>query len=66
MGIDEGDAVIAAQVTDGAGEVFIGTRDGMAIRFGEDDVRPRDGAERVRRARDHAARRGLRRGDGSR
>ncbi len=40
MGIDEGDAVIAAQVTDGAGEVFIGTRSGMAIRFGEDDVRP--------------------------
>ena len=40
MGIDEGDAVIAAQVTDGTGEVFIGTRDGMAIRFGEDDVRP--------------------------
>ena len=40
MGIDEGDAVIAAQMTDGTGEVFIGTRDGMAIRFGEDDVRP--------------------------
>ena len=26
--------------SDGTGEVFIGTRDGMAIRFGEDDVRP--------------------------
>jgi len=40
MGIEEGDAVIAAQVTDGTGEVFIGTRSGMAIRFKEGDVRP--------------------------
>jgi DNA gyrase subunit A len=28
------------QVTDGAGEIFIGTRNGMAIRFHESDVRP--------------------------
>src|SRR4029078_1173879 len=40
MGIEEGDAAIAAQVTDGTGEVFIGTRHGMAIRFEEGDVRP--------------------------
>ena len=40
MGVEEGDAVIAVQVTDGTGEIFIGTRDGMAIRFPEDDVRP--------------------------
>jgi DNA gyrase subunit A len=40
MGIEEGDAVIAVQVTDGAAEVFIGTRSGMAIRFPETDVRP--------------------------
>jgi DNA gyrase subunit A len=40
MGVEEGDAVIAAQVTDGTAEVFIGTRDGMAIRFPEGDVRP--------------------------
>ena len=40
MGIEEGDAVIAVQITDGAGEVFIGTRSGMAIRFPETDVRP--------------------------
>jgi len=39
MGIDEGDAVIAAQLSDGQSEVFIGTRAGMAIRFPEDDVR---------------------------
>src|SRR5262245_1944521 len=40
MGVEEGDAVIAVQVTAGTGEVFIGTRDGMAIRFQETDVRP--------------------------
>ena len=40
MGVDEGDAVIAAQLTDGEGEIFIGTREGMAIRFREGDVRP--------------------------
>src|SRR5213593_3410233 len=40
MGIEEGDAVIAVQVTDGKGEIFIGTRDGMAIRFEESDARP--------------------------
>jgi len=40
MGIEKGDAVIAVQVTDGAAEVFIGTRSGMAIRFPETDVRP--------------------------
>ncbi len=40
MGIEDGDSVIAVQVTDGGGEVFIGTRNGMAIRFPETDVRP--------------------------
>jgi DNA gyrase subunit A len=40
MGVEEGDSVIAVQVTDGTGEVFIGTRYGMAIRFEETDVRP--------------------------
>jgi DNA gyrase subunit A len=40
MGVEEGDAVIAVQLTDGNGEIFIGTRDGMAIRFPETDVRP--------------------------
>src|SRR4029078_8925914 len=40
MGIEDGDAVIAVQVTDGNGEIFIGTRAGMAIRFKEGDVRP--------------------------
>jgi DNA gyrase subunit A len=40
MGVEADDAVIAVQVSDGNGEVFIGTRDGMAIRFAEEDVRP--------------------------
>ena len=40
MGVEDGDSVIAAQVTEGTGEVFIGTRHGMAIRFEESDVRP--------------------------
>jgi DNA gyrase subunit A len=39
MGVEEGDAVIGVQVTDGSGEIFIGTRNGMAIRFHERDVR---------------------------
>ena len=39
MGIEEDDAVIAAQQSDGVDQVFIGTRDGMAIRFEETDVR---------------------------
>jgi DNA gyrase subunit A len=40
MGVEEGDAVITVQQSDGTGEVFIGTRDGMSIRFEETDVRP--------------------------
>jgi DNA gyrase subunit A len=40
MGVEEGDSVMAVQLTDGTGEIFIGTRDGMAIRFPESDVRP--------------------------
>ncbi len=40
MGVEEGDSVITAQLTDGTGQIFIGTRSGMAIRFEETDVRP--------------------------
>ena len=39
IGIDEGDAVIGVQLSDGQSEVFIGTRQGMAIRFPESDIR---------------------------
>ena len=39
MGVGPDDAMIAAELTDGSGEVLLGTRDGMAIRFPETDVR---------------------------
>ena len=39
-GCEEGDSVIAVEMSDGKEQVFIGTRDGMAIRFDETDVRP--------------------------
>ncbi len=39
MGIEEGDAVIAVEVSDGSEQVFLGTSHGMAIRFEERDVR---------------------------
>jgi DNA gyrase subunit A len=40
MGVEEGDAVIAVELSDGREQVFLGTCDGMAIRFEETDVRP--------------------------
>lgn len=39
-GVAEGDEVIAAEITDGQGQVFLGTRLGKAIRFEEQNVRP--------------------------
>src|SRR4051812_47658551 len=39
MDVEEGDAVIAVQVSNGGNEIFIGSRNGMAIRFKEADVR---------------------------
>ncbi len=56
MGIEDDDELLAVQVSDGKSEVFIGTRDGMAIRFEEADAR-RDGPHRVRCSRHPAARR---------
>jgi DNA gyrase subunit A len=40
LGIEEGDALIAARLTDGASNVLLSTARGMAIRFEETDVRP--------------------------
>jgi DNA gyrase subunit A len=40
MGVEEDDVVIAVELTDGNAEILIGTRDGMAIRFPESEVRP--------------------------
>ena len=39
MGVGPDDAVIGAELTNGQGQIFIGTRGGMAIRFAEADVR---------------------------
>jgi DNA gyrase subunit A len=38
--LDEGDELISAQITDGKSHIFIATREGMAIRFPEEQVRP--------------------------
>jgi DNA gyrase subunit A len=37
--LEEGDDLISAEVTDGERDVFLGTRDGLSIRFSETDVR---------------------------
>ena len=39
MGVEPDDAVVGVELTDGEGEIFIGTRAGMAIRFPQSDVR---------------------------
>jgi DNA gyrase subunit A len=39
MGVEEGDAVIAVELSDGSEQIFLGTSNGMAIRFEEGDVR---------------------------
>lgn len=39
ISIDEGDELVEVQLTMGKQDVFIATRQGMAIRFNEDDVR---------------------------
>ena len=39
MGVEENDGVIAVRISDGAGELLIATRNGMAIRFSEGEVR---------------------------
>jgi DNA gyrase subunit A len=39
IGIDEGDELIEARVTDGTQDIFIGTRNGLTIRFHEDQAR---------------------------
>ena len=40
MGVEGGDAVIAVELSDGKEQIFLGTRNGMAIRFDETAVRP--------------------------
>jgi DNA gyrase subunit A len=40
IGIDKGDELVRARVTDGSQIVFLASHEGMAIRFEEEDVRP--------------------------
>ena len=38
--MEEGDRLIGVQMTDGQREILLGTREGITIRFKEDEVRP--------------------------
>ena len=40
INLEEEDELLSVQVTDGARQVFLGTRNGMGIKFTETDVRP--------------------------
>jgi DNA gyrase subunit A len=40
LNLDEGDALIAARITDGKREIFLATARGKAVRFDENDIRP--------------------------
>jgi DNA gyrase subunit A len=40
LSVEDGDALIDAVVTSGQDKLLLGTREGMAIHFSEDDVRP--------------------------
>jgi DNA gyrase subunit A len=40
IGIDKDDELVTARITDGQQVIFLATRDGMAIRFNEQDLRP--------------------------
>ena len=51
IGLEDGDEVMTARRTDGQREVMIATKQGMIIRFAEEEVRP-DGPRRERRPRD--------------
>ena len=40
LSLDEGDKLIGVQITDGSREILLGTKEGIVIRFKEDEVRP--------------------------
>ncbi len=52
LSLDEGDELIAAGLTNGKNEIFLGSRDGQAIRFSEENVRPMGRPARGVRAMD--------------
>ena len=55
IGVDDGDELIAARVSTGKEYIFLGSRDGQAIRFSEDKVRPMGRPARGVRGMDLAA-----------
>ena len=55
IGVDEGDELIAARLTDGNDYIFLGSHDGQAIRFKEDQVRAMGRPARGVRGMDLAA-----------
>ena len=55
IGVDEGDALIAARLTTGNEFIFLGSHDGQAIRFKEDQVRAMGRPARGVRGMDLAA-----------
>ena len=46
IGLDEGDEIAAVRLTNGSNRLFVATRNGMAIRIDENDVRPMFGTRR--------------------
>ena len=40
IGLDEGDELVSVLLTNGRDNIMLGTKDGMMIRFSEEDVRP--------------------------
>ena len=54
MSLDEGDELIAARITGGKHYIFLGSREGQAIRFSESQVRPMGRQARGVRAMDLA------------
>ncbi|MBL8115093.1 MAG: DNA gyrase subunit A [Acidobacteria bacterium] len=40
INLEEGDELLSVHITDGTREIFLGTKNGMAIKFEESDVRP--------------------------
>jgi DNA gyrase subunit A len=54
LSLDDGDELLAARLTNGENYIFLGTREGKAIRFREDDVRAMGRPARGVRAMDLA------------
>jgi DNA gyrase subunit A len=52
INIDDGDELLAARLTNGQNYIFLGSHEGMAIRFNEEEVRPMGRAARGVRAMD--------------